>query len=387
MAHLEFMFPEDMYSATSFPGMVNIASDANSQPSCVLFHQQGSPGPLQPLQTQYPFMSTAPAQDYETDRFSTPHRAQNNQGPHQMLYSQAGLNPRYPHSGSPLPGLTPSLTAYHQLPYPPATTLQTQQLAFAPTPDPPITPTPPAKSKVPVLVDGPTRSAGKENLTRLKKKRGTGSRSGAANRRGGGNSDAEIDKLNTQDQDTAKIKLADVQKEVRKEERDHGTDDEKEGVALTEDDKLKVVTYITDPVRWDQFRALQKFIFITISQRILEPPDRITPKQIRCYWHNQAWKKYKAIYVDSSDGANSEGDGKADVKGKNSTKCKRTQYRWSIPTLEAFKNSKIYQLIDTVAEDVTASESQDFIRQAVLAIAKKAKTSEEFAREKLELAR
>jgi hypothetical protein len=73
---------------------------------------------------------------------------------------------------------------------------------------------------------------------------GTGSKSGSRNRRRSGGSDDEISKLSSKEKKAAGLKNS------------------KAKGGLTEDEKLKVVSYITDEKIWKDFRLKQMSVFI-----------------------------------------------------------------------------------------------------------------------------
>lgn len=113
--------------------------------------------------------------------------------------------------------------------------------------------------------------------------KGMGSKTGAANRRDAGRSDDEIEKLTATEQITAglkqverKVKDVSTKKAKRKgNEKDSEVDskdgkeksenDEEKG--LTEEDKLKIIAYITQPERWDVFRLQQASIWSNVSNQ------------------------------------------------------------------------------------------------------------------------
>ena len=113
--------------------------------------------------------------------------------------------------------------------------------------------------------------------------KGMGSKTGAANRQDAGRSNDEIEKLSATEQITAglkqverKVKEVSTKKAKRKgNEKDSEVDskdgkeksenDKKKG--LTEEDKLKIIAYITQPKRWDVFRLQQASIWSNVSNQ------------------------------------------------------------------------------------------------------------------------
>lgn len=102
-----------------------------------------------------------------------------------------------------------------------------------------------------------------------------------------------------------------------------------------------------------------------MSSHILTPPGRVKPQQIRNYWVNQAWAKYKAVRemqehtgggdgdadraVDSGEDTdeddNDEDEGEIVVGGKRKRR-KMTRFGYSMETLREFQQSKIFDMID-----------------------------------------
>ncbi|KAG2365343.1 hypothetical protein BDR07DRAFT_1481462 [Suillus spraguei] len=139
--------------------------------------------------------------------------------------------------------------------------------------------------------------------------KGAGSKSGPADRRDHGGSDTEIAKLSAEAIEDSKIKTPVKSEGIR---------------GLTDDDKIKVVEYVTSPERWPSFKVNQAHYWNN---------GRVTSEQVRNFWHGQAWEKYKAV----RDREEHTGGGDGDEDGSDA------EYE--------FAKSRIYQLIDAVARD------------------------------------
>lgn len=79
---------------------------------------------------------------------------------------------------------------------------------------------------------------------------GAGSKSGSCNQRKSGGSDDEIAKLSGKGKRAAGLKNSKIKRE--------------NGRGLTEDDKLKATSYITDEKIWKGFRLKQMSVFINV---------------------------------------------------------------------------------------------------------------------------
>jgi len=168
---------------------------------------------------------------------------------------------------------------------PPTPLPNTREVSPPPTPPPntrghrqveEVAPEPDTKL-APADVSTPART-GKENQPpnapkkAKKKATGAGSKSGA-NRRGVGGSDDEVAKLSTQELASAKLKLpkakeeaaddtkAKLEQDASKAKKEEVLKEEK----LTDEDKDKIVEYITNDKRWDGFRAKQAIIYQAVG--------------------------------------------------------------------------------------------------------------------------
>ena len=114
------------------------------------------------------------------------------------------------------------------------------------------------------LPDPITSSSGKENKTTRKRTVwGTGSKSGAANRRDGGGSDDEIAKLSIDAKKAAKLKFKKEASVAKAEKLEFEEDLKPE--TLLESNKLKIVQYVTDDWQWSQFHVNQNKIWSDMS--------------------------------------------------------------------------------------------------------------------------
>lgn len=84
-----------------------------------------------------------------------------------------------------------------------------------------------------------------------KRARGMGSHSGTMNRCNGGGSDDEIAKLTPAAREAAQLKLSEVK-------------DEAATSTLTEDDKIRVVEWLTDKKQWPDMRIKQSIYWVTV---------------------------------------------------------------------------------------------------------------------------
>ncbi|KAF8995054.1 hypothetical protein BDQ17DRAFT_1330805 [Cyathus striatus] len=212
---------------------------------------------------------------------------------------------------------------------------------------------------------------------------GAGSRSGQSNRRGGGTSDTEVMKLSEKQQQVAALKvpmlrLKGVQKEVESgshvvDESGGGVDDkggseirvegdgECHAIELSDDNeddgghsgrglsvaqKLKVVAYVTQPECWPSFKLNQHKVWTKIVDTIL---PGVTVDIIRNYWTLQAMPKYKAVREREKHMGGGDRDEPAQMSDSN--KRKKTSYKFSAQVLDDFQDSKIFELINSVAHD------------------------------------
>ncbi|KAL7284904.1 hypothetical protein ACG7TL_002218 [Trametes sanguinea] len=190
-----------------------------------------------------------------------------------------------------------------------------------------------------------TRSRG-GTASRGRGRGGRGSKSGPLNRRSQGISDDEISKLDDEAKAVASIPKA---------------------TGLTEEEKLKVVEYVTDERRWSDFRVKQNLYWIELSQQVFK--GRVTVTQISNYWHNQAWEKYKACVVNlvkptgggdgdddwygetDTEGSTTQSEGQDSRKRKRALKERLTNTKFSRAVLEEFLHSKHFELIHRRAKD------------------------------------
>ncbi|PPQ98195.1 hypothetical protein CVT26_003241 [Gymnopilus dilepis] len=200
----------------------------------------------------------------------------------------------------------------------------------------------------------PGRQKSKENdkpsETRSRQK-GAGSKSGVMSRRDGGDSDTEINKLDPGKREEAELKDVKPKKEG----------DSEPVVRLTNEDKVKAVQWITNDVRWKDFRVKQAIYWIELSQKVFFL--RYTSEQLKNYWNTNAWAKYKAVReLDEHTGG---GDGDADryeadeggesepenppeegPKKRKKGRANAGNCKFSLDVLNKFRESEIYTLID-----------------------------------------
>ncbi|KAG2336562.1 hypothetical protein BDR05DRAFT_1005736 [Suillus weaverae] len=196
----------------------------------------------------------------------------------------------------------------------------------------------------------------------MAKRGGKGSKSGEGSRHVTGTSDDEVSKLTETMLGEADLKLgtavsgdAAVKSESKR--------------GLTDEDKLTAVKYITSVEVWYKFWLNQGTVFTTLAHKTLG--NHVTYAQVRNFWWNQAWEKYKQVkemeeHTGGGDGdddritAESGDEEEAEVLnldtkdntlaldgtkcGKNTTKAKFTHHM-----LQAFKETEIFRLIDKVA--------------------------------------
>ncbi|KAH7921579.1 hypothetical protein BV22DRAFT_1132169 [Leucogyrophana mollusca] len=128
---------------------------------------------------------------------------------------------------------------------------------------------------------------------------GKGSKSGEGNRQTSGNSDNEIAKLTEKQLAEADLKLenAGLGEVGVKAENPRG---------LSDDDKLTVVKHITSSDVWPDFKLHQQSVFTTIVCNKLD--GCFTATQVRNYWLNQAWEKYKQVREREEHTGGGDGD-------------------------------------------------------------------------------
>ncbi|KAF9233546.1 hypothetical protein BU15DRAFT_73521 [Melanogaster broomeanus] len=174
-----------------------------------------------------------------------------------------------------------------------------------------------------------------------KKRGGKGSKSGEGGRRASGTSDDEISKLSIKQLADADLKLI----------KDDGLGDA----------PAKPEIYQSPEVN-KEFRLCQGSIFTKLAYTIIK--NGIQPTQIRNYWWGQAWEKYKQArelekHTGGGDGDEDRLEGKTDEDSGvededdvalDGTKRKRAakKPKFSRKVLEAFKESKLYEMIDAV---------------------------------------
>ncbi|KIJ41410.1 hypothetical protein M422DRAFT_255605 [Sphaerobolus stellatus SS14] len=128
----------------------------------------------------------------------------------------------------------------------------------------------------------------------------------------------------------------------------------------TEEDKLKIVSYIVAPERWSNFKLNQARIFQEISMSVAK--DRSAEK-VRRQWQ-RLWDAYKACrrhahHTGGGDGdknnesGTDEDDVKPEVKGEGAVKARKSKTcaQFSDAQLDVFEASEIYTLIDNVAHN------------------------------------
>ncbi|KAH9924240.1 hypothetical protein B0H21DRAFT_764946 [Amylocystis lapponica] len=171
-----------------------------------------------------------------------------------------------------------------------------------------------------------------------KKAAGKGSRSGK-NRRIGGGSDEEIALLDEKQKQKASIDVP--------AKREYWTDDE----------KLTLVSWLTDATRWVAFRNNYQVQFLKASQTVC--PEK-SSDQIRRQW-NYIWEVYVACrrregHTGGGDGDDESGDDEGDGGEGYAKKDIKTEKgdavvgKFSKAVLDKFETtSKLYKLIDAVA--------------------------------------
>ncbi|KAI1785505.1 hypothetical protein LXA43DRAFT_1100190 [Ganoderma leucocontextum] len=178
---------------------------------------------------------------------------------------------------------------------------------------------------------------------------GKGSKAGVANRRDPGASDDEIEGLSEAAKENTGLPRT---------------------TGLTDDEKYKVVEYLTDERRWSQFKVKQLTYFDELVKNF---DKRVKPTQISNFWHGQAWAKYKACREslvkhtgggDPDDpGLMSESDEEPDLPELPASAQGRVFFKrkidgdFSHSTLRKFLHSKLYAMIHKV--DVKSGEQRE----------------------------
>ncbi|RDX43334.1 hypothetical protein OH76DRAFT_1487919 [Lentinus brumalis] len=220
-----------------------------------------------------------------------------------------------------------------------------------------------------------------------KPRAGKGSRSGPANRRAGGASDDEVQKLSGAIKRDAEPRLskAQLKKLQLVMEEDSEAEDDADGQGegdsevgsevdagefdesrwgLGPDEKVMAVEYLADPARYASIRTKLGEYCITMAQ-VLFKGRGVTAEQIRNFWSNNAFKKYKEIRSQLShtgggdpDAARMDGDqSTSDLRPEKKSDVTFTRTRaFSASVLLAFYQSKMYDLIDAVAWSDSAVE-------------------------------
>ncbi|KAF8986342.1 hypothetical protein BDQ17DRAFT_1436317 [Cyathus striatus] len=211
---------------------------------------------------------------------------------------------------------------------------------------------------------------------------GAGSKSGPRNRRAAGTSNDEIMKLGDGAQQAATLpkpqsckaskegmkkgskKVNKAGKEVEtvavasKEEVDWSESEDEGGDAggdsstgpydsdevntqLTEEDKLKIIKFITTPEHWARFKLNKRSVFIKIASHVIPGKNM---KIIKNYWSLNAIPKYKAVREWEKHTGGGDGDDEDDDH-------KKMVFGYSKWVLKQFKESEIFTLIDAIARD------------------------------------
>ncbi|KAG2132031.1 hypothetical protein DEU56DRAFT_757386 [Suillus clintonianus] len=128
------------------------------------------------------------------------------------------------------------------------------------------------------------------------------------------------------------------------------------GRAFSDEDKLKAVTYITSPEVWPTFKLTQTTTFTYIACVLLK--GRVDHAQIRNFWHNQAWPKYKAVRErqEHTIGGDGDEDGEGDELDNGMKRKRTSKKKVSKKVLDEFEASEIFRAIDAV-HDINSSES------------------------------
>jgi hypothetical protein len=226
--------------------------------------------------------------------------------------------------------------------------------------------------RVAQINDFKTSSECKELLTSIKGKKG--SKSGEGSRRVTRTSDNEVFKL-------TETLLAEAELALKTAASGDVLVNPESKRGLTDDDKLTTVKYITSPEVWHRFWLNQDTVFTTVSLAVTELliaylsvvqlahktlDNRVTHTQVHNFWWNKAWEKYKQVKemekhtggdggaddrVDTQSG--DEDDEDVDMKSifaLDGMKRKEgaTKAKFARHTLEAFKKTQIFRLIDEV---------------------------------------
>ncbi|KAL0579398.1 hypothetical protein V5O48_002623 [Marasmius crinis-equi] len=193
------------------------------------------------------------------------------------------------------------------------------------------------------------------------KKKGTGAKSGAANRRDTGLSDDEIEVLSTEDKAAAQLRPLQLELSDDDDSDDDGAGKKSRG--LETKDKERLVEYITKEEVWKDFKLKQRAVFQKIlDEKILSRRD-YTLDQLTAYWHGQAWDKYKAVrewlrHTGGGDGDEARTHEQMKTESEKKRKRASTKRTYSSDSLEKFYYSNIYTLIDARAHD-----DEDVVRE------------------------
>ncbi|RDX50635.1 hypothetical protein OH76DRAFT_1402244 [Lentinus brumalis] len=222
-----------------------------------------------------------------------------------------------------------------------------------------------------------------------KPRNGKGSRSGPVNRRSGGTSDAEVEKLSDAMKRDAEPRLSKAQMKklqdlVDENSEGSGSDGDEDGEGQQSDpegedadvgefddskwgldarEKEVAVEYLAAPERYASIRTKLGEYCITMSQVLFR--GRATAEQIRNFWNNNAFKKYKAIRAQLTHTGGGDPDA-ARIDSDKSKSHERPGKRsdvtftptrvFSAAVLLSFYESKMYDTIDAVAWSDSAVE-------------------------------
>ncbi|KAF8995361.1 hypothetical protein BDQ17DRAFT_1430411 [Cyathus striatus] len=110
---------------------------------------------------------------------------------------------------------------------------------------------------------------------------------------------------------------------------------------LTEEDKLKIIKFITTPEHWVRFKLNKRSVFIKRASHVVSGKDM---KIIKNYWSLNVIPKYKAV----REWEKHTGGGDSDDEDDD---CKKMVFGYSKWVLKQFKESEIFILIDAIAHD------------------------------------
>ncbi|KAG1722887.1 uncharacterized protein EDB91DRAFT_1272395 [Suillus paluster] len=134
-----------------------------------------------------------------------------------------------------------------------------------------------------------------------------------------------------------------------------------EARVFSDEDKLKAVKYITSPEIWPTFKLIQTTTFTYVS--LIFCVRLSQSAQIRNFWHNQAWPKYKAVREwqehtgggdgdEDDDGDEVEGESVEDDIALDGTKRKHTSKKKILKkVLDEFEASELFKTIDAIARN------------------------------------